>query len=983
MTFLIFLPFSLAGQNYFQQRVDYSISVKLDDKKHILSAFEELTYTNNSKDTLTFIYFHLWPNGYSSNSTPMALQMERCNNLNFLNAPDSLYGYIDSLDFKIDNKSAQWIVYEDSNDICKLLLNEKLHPGNSIKISTPFFVKIPGDDFSRLGHYGQSYQITQWYPKPAVYDKYGWHQFSYLNQGEFYSEYGKFDVSITLPENYSVAATGVLQNQEEIQRIENIINQTKSITTFNKDDLRFPKSSSTFKTIRFIQDSIHDFAWFADKRFHILKGEVKLPNSQKTVTTYIYFTNFEGNLWKNAINYVNNGVCYYSKWVGDYPYSQCTAVESALGAGGGMEYPMITNIGKAGNAEGLENVIVHEVGHNWFYGILGSNEREYPWMDEGINSFYEQRYTSEIKNNKGYYGDIGKVTKLFGATIKTPFDVNRLACDYILRNGSDQALGLHSEKFLPENYGIVAYMKGANATNYLYNYLGKTSFDAYMMLYFNNWKFKHPYPADLLQIFSKNSNKDFNWFFTGILNNADHSDYKIQKIKHYNNNYSLFIKNKGKLNSPLLLTFYKEDKVKDTLYIEGFLGKKSYEISQKDFDKIVIDQNNLMFENKRTNNTIRTTGIFKKAEPLELRFLGLLENPAKTQLFYTPVIGWNTSDGLMPGILLYNSIITERKAQYRIMPMFGTTSNKLTGIAYSEYNFYPGILNLQKISVFAEYNKFDAGKNKELTTWQKTETGINILFKRNPVYPLRQWKSVIKATYATDLYTDSVYNLFVNASLCYHSYSKLMPVNLQFSIESGPYFVKGWADCSWRINYKNRKTGFSARLFAGTFIYNNSDMGMYNFHISGTESRNDYSYSEVFPDRSGLTSIQNIWSHQFIKNEGGFGIYSPIQSNAWMTSLNLEAAFPVPVPLSLYFNIATYNNASKAWSESTAFPYEIGIEFKVIPDIFVVYFPVKLSTDVKSTNELYTNSYPEKIRFTLNFSKLVPFKYNSSLPIMF
>ena len=249
----------MVGQNYFQQHVEYKISVVLNDTKNSLSAFEEITYKNNSQDTLTFIYFHLWPNGYKNNSTPMALQMERSNNLEFLNAPDSVYGYIDSIDFKINNKIAKWSYLKDTIDICKLFLNNPLLPGQSIIISTPFYVKIPGQDFSRLGHYGQSYQITQWYPKPAVYDKFGWHQFPYLNQGEFYSEFGKFDVSITLPENYSVAATGVLQNSEEIERIENIIKNTKNITTFNKDDIKFPKSSANLKTIHFIQDSIHDF----------------------------------------------------------------------------------------------------------------------------------------------------------------------------------------------------------------------------------------------------------------------------------------------------------------------------------------------------------------------------------------------------------------------------------------------------------------------------------------------------------------------------------------------------------------------------------------------------------------------------------------------------------------------------------------------------------------------------------------------------
>jgi len=191
---LFILPIKAVCQNYFQQRVDYNISVKLDDVKNTLTAFEEIIYTNNSPDTLSFLYFHLWPNGYSNLSTPMAKQMQKSGNMQFYYAADSSRGYIDSLNFKINNEQVKWNLLKDTIDICKIILNKKLLPGKSITISTPFFVKIPSENFSRLGHYGQSYQITQWYPKPAVYDNNGWQYFSYLNQGEFYSEYGKFDV---------------------------------------------------------------------------------------------------------------------------------------------------------------------------------------------------------------------------------------------------------------------------------------------------------------------------------------------------------------------------------------------------------------------------------------------------------------------------------------------------------------------------------------------------------------------------------------------------------------------------------------------------------------------------------------------------------------------------------------------------------------------------------------------------------------------
>jgi hypothetical protein len=984
LTVLILLPLLSVGQNYFQQRVEYKISVKLDDTKNTLSAFEEILYKNNSTDTLSFIYFHLWPNGYSNTSTPMAIQMERSNNLKFLNAPDSSHGYIDGIDFKVDNKLAKWSYLKDTNDICILYLNEKLLPGKSINITTPFYVKVPGDDFSRLGHYGQSYQITQWYPKPAVYDKYGWHYFSYLNQGEFYSEFGKFEVNITLPQNYTVAATGVLQNPEEILRINEIAQNTRNINTFNNSENSFPVSSKKYKTIQFIQDSIHDFAWFADKRFHILKSNVVLPNSNKNVTTWVYFTNIEGNLWKNAINYVDSAIYYYSKWVGDYPYSNCSAVESALGAGGGMEYPMITNIGWGGNAAALENVIVHEVGHNWFYGILGNNERDNPWLDEGINSFYDQRYTSEIKKSNGI-DYMNYLNKILGFTPDFKIDFNKIACDYVAGIGSDQPLNKASEEYLPENYGLVCYMKGALTMKYLKNYIGEKDFDKAMQYYYNKWQFKHPYPDDLEKVLEESTNKNLDWLFNDISNNCNYSDYKIKgfKLNKDSQQCEIIIRNKGKLDAPLNYCLYNDNKIIESKWTEGFTGSKSFTFNNINCDKVLIDPNNLIFEKKRSNNYSRLNGVLKKAEPIQIKLLGIIENSTRTQLCYTPVLGWNTSDGLMPGILLYNSFLPERKIQYRFMPMYGTNSDKLTGIAYYEYNFHPGILNIQKLNLFEEFTTFNTGKEDELSTWRKTEVGINVLFKRNAVFPLQQWQASIKATYATDYYADSLYNLFLKASVVYKDHSKRIPISAEFNAESGPNYLKAYTDLSWRINYNGRKTGFSARFFGGTFIYNNSNYGIYNFRISGTQSDKDYLYSEVFPDRTGSTSSKNLWSQQFVKNDGGFGIYSPIQTNKWMAALNLEAAFPVPLPLSLYFNVANYKNAKTAWEGSTRFPYEIGIEFKVIPDIFVIYFPVKMSKDVKSSNELYTNEYVEKIRFTLRLSKLVPFKYTSTLPIMF
>ncbi len=211
----LFLPFTGFSQ-YFQQEVSYQIEVKLDDYNHILRGNEAITYKNNSKTPLNEIYMHLWPNAYKNDKTALAKQLKRNEGDKLAKADAADLGYIDSLDFKINGASSNWEYSSEHIDIAILRLENPLLPGQSLRITTPFKVTIPSGTISRLGHIGQSYQITQWYPKPAVYDQNGWNPMPYLNQGEFYSEYGSFDVKITVPANYVVGATGELQTSSEI-----------------------------------------------------------------------------------------------------------------------------------------------------------------------------------------------------------------------------------------------------------------------------------------------------------------------------------------------------------------------------------------------------------------------------------------------------------------------------------------------------------------------------------------------------------------------------------------------------------------------------------------------------------------------------------------------------------------------------------------------------------------------------------------------
>ena len=403
--FFIFSVISAQETEYFQQNVDYNIEVTLNDTNHTLTAFEKLIYSNNSPDTLDFIWFHIWPNAYKDDSTAYAKQAGE--NSRFAKSDSSERGFIDSLDFSVDGQKVVWENHPDWIDVIKVYLNDPLYPGGSVTIETPFFVKIPLV-FSRLGHTGKHYEITQWYPKPAVYDHKGWHPMPYLNQGEFYSEFGSFNVKITLSKNYRIMATGdLVDGEEEYAWLDSLTIIADSIQNMpEKDFENWVKSQSKgesgekdsdsinleMKTLHFRQTRVHDFAWFADEKWLVQKGNLSLDDSMRNVTLWSFYLPKNAATWENSIEYLHDSGYWYSRYYGDYPYNHITAVDGDLSAGGGMEYPNITVIASMPSKQMLEMVIMHEVGHNWFYGILGSNERYHTWMDEGLNEYSFIRY---------------------------------------------------------------------------------------------------------------------------------------------------------------------------------------------------------------------------------------------------------------------------------------------------------------------------------------------------------------------------------------------------------------------------------------------------------------------------------------------------------------------------------------------------------------------------------------------------------------
>lgn len=951
---------------YFQQTVNYEIDVSLNDKQHELHGFEKIEYINNSSDTLKKIYFHLWPNAYKNNKTALGKQLIEERNLDYYYANDSLRGYIDSIDFKINGEPAKWKLTEENIDIAILYLNDPLLPNESITISTPFKVKIPSSEFSRLGHSGQQYQITQWYPKPAVYDKNGWNPMPYLNQGEFYSEFGSFKVSITLPENYVVGATGELQTKHEIDWIEKKAISIKDAKNLNISSNEFPKSSSKTKTIFFKQDRVHDFAWFADKRYNILADTIVLPNKPEPIQQYVLFTNKYSKAYSDALDYSKKAIKFYSKHIGTYPYNVVTVVEGALSAGAGMEYPTITIIGNE-SGFALESVIAHEVGHNWFYGIFGTNERKNPWLDEGFNTFFQYWYISEYYPEKKLLGPLANsaFARFFDLDEQEYKTENELLYLYMARQDLDQPISDSSSYFSRLNYGAIVYSKAAMAFDYMRGYLGDRLFQWSLNEYFKRWAFKHPDENDLKEIFEQAAGKDLSWFFDDIIGSDKKLDYQLIGAEHCTYVYTATVRNTGDIIAPYSITGVKDGNPVLTEWFEGHKGTKTIQIHLEEYDEVVINYHQNMPEINRRNNRVKTKGLFKRIEPLKLQFLNSLENSNKTQIFWTPTLQFNNYDKVLIGASFYNGTLVRKNFDYRIGPDYSTGTGKITGLANMAYSWYPrkGIINRIKLGIYGHRYHYD-----EDLEFRRLSPSLNITFEKP--YPRSETtmkfrvRGVLVDRETADVLTEDINPLSLsNASYNvldtrFHieNVNLLKPYNITVDFQYASEFSKIQAEADFRFITPLKKR-LQLRFFGGVFLDRDEALqtNYYSFGLSGTQ---DYLFDLYLLGRSDQ---EGIFSRQFFTTDGGFKGFTNIFANGWMATTN--AIIPFWQYAGVFMDMGLYSNARNFTIESPNFYWMTGLQLGIIPDFFEIYFPIADKQDFMFDRD---GGYFEQIRFVLN-----------------
>ncbi len=543
------------GPGYWQQRADYSIQVTLDERANTISGRERITYANNSPDSLRSLWLQLDQNLFRKDSYGAERAAENPRHGGFFkNAGFDL----SSVTLERDGETVA-PEYRVEDTMMEILLDRPLPPaGHELSIDIEFAFEIPEIGADRMGRldiaHGTVYEIAQWYPRMFTYDDvHGWNPMPYLGQGEWYLEYGDFDVEITVPRDFVVLATGVLQNESDVltdeqsRRLERARRSPEAVMIIDAEEAgdhstRPPGEGPL--TWEFHADDVRDFAWAASDRFvWDAAGWEDVLIMSAYPEESMGARGFSG--WERSTEYLRHSVEYYSEQWAPYPYPV------AINIGGlalGMEYPMIVFCSHQARGGFLFAVTDHEIGHTWFPMLVGSDERRYAWMDEGFNTFIN--YYSGIDFSGGE------------PILAAPMMPGQVADE--MRSEKHPVL-TYPDSVSEAAIGLLAYNKpGAVLVMLREDILGPELFDEAFREYIRRWEYKHPQPADFIRTMEDVSGRELDWFFRGWIYDNDVLDQAVTSVETRLDTTFVTIENRGGIPMPLEVRLSYRDGTEET-----------------------------------------------------------------------------------------------------------------------------------------------------------------------------------------------------------------------------------------------------------------------------------------------------------------------------------------------------------------------------------------------------------------------------------
>ena len=567
----------------------YTIKARLSPVYEQLSGEAQIVYTNESPDTLNMLVFHVRQNlnaegNIRNRFVPitggMKIHRVRVNGEPYLAASLQLAGE-----------------YAIEGTLMYVSLYEPLAPGETAQVEISWSFKVPGRGNPRMGHDEEVFFLGYWYPQLAVYDDLeGWKAEPYMANGEFYMDYADYEVALTVPAGWLVAATGELTNAEEIlsetmrERLEQARNVDTVVTIVTSEERAswqkaIPKK---YVTWHFEAKQVRDFAWATSNRYiwDATRAKVTDGSQEKYVAIHSFYrpeeardrttSSEENQVWKNAASYAKFAIEHLSSTFFPYPWPHMTVVEGVVR--GGMEYPMITVIGGPRNAYSLFRVIYHEIGHMWFPMIVGQDEKSYAWMDEGLTTYNTNEGTA------AYF------------TWSEPWSPEHQSYYLIAGTGREVEIMRHADLYPPLSIarGIASYNKPALVLRALEHLVGSERFWKAYRTYARRWAFKHPTPYDFFNTFEEVLGEDLDWFWTSWFYETWVLDHAIERVTEDATGIKVVIRDNGNVPMPVRVTAWYKDgrELTETVPVHHWLkGARQAEVRfpAGEVEQIVID----------------------------------------------------------------------------------------------------------------------------------------------------------------------------------------------------------------------------------------------------------------------------------------------------------------------------------------------------------------------------------------------------------
>ena len=637
----LLMPGSLIAE-YWQQYVEYEMDIFLDEDKKILEANSNLLYVNHSPDALDQVLMQLYPNAF--NAGTIAEEVWAFYEDSF--PADKGWTGIKINRVKSDSVDFEFEIRDDT--ILDIKLAHLLQPGDSIQFSLDW-TSLIHPHIDRSGWKKRQFDFAQWYPKFVVYDENGWHDDPFGDWGEFYGEFGNFRVNFDVPLDMIVASSGVVVDGDpgwDAVTVDTSLAWEKWLIDFKVERAELLAGQDIFarRQVSFVAENVHDFAWVCSPDF------VYEHSSWDGIDVHSIFSTDVGAVWtKDVARHGAAALEWLSEKFGYYPWPQMTVVKALLG--GGMEYPML--VMDASESEGL---ILHEIGHNWFFGIFGNDELDDAWLDEGFTSFQTNWYIETVYPDNGYSRSRKRITE---------FEENNLPrqmyweADFksVLRymtSAHNQPIATHSFDYSDyTSYRSNVYDKASIMLQSLKLYLGEEKFLAGMQLYYDRWALKHVNEDRFIKAMEDGSGASLDWFFDQWLHTTNYVDYElvdwtVEPIDqgHYKTRVEIY--NKGGMYVPMSATVYGSSGESSSAMPDDFVHRKSAYIDvESNFHpkRVVLDAENVFFDVDRRNNDSKSHNSFR------YNYKGWDAYPDAENLYlWNPQFGFNDEAGLGVGL---------------------------------------------------------------------------------------------------------------------------------------------------------------------------------------------------------------------------------------------------------------------------------------------------------------------------------------------